>query len=553
MAWFPYLRRVVLGGVVAFAGLAALPLLAQTDPKDAGSAPAAKPASPADNNPENYVPKKHKMSAEELGRLRMLEIKSGAYRDAKAVAQAQTMVGPPLSDREKVQHALNRLSFGAKPGEVEKILAEGGTTDQWQSWAKQQLDPDKIDDSEMEKQVASKFPFLKMSIPELKKKFSYKGEEPTWRVLTKELPEAVVMREVLSKRQFKEVMCEFWRNHFCVDDSPQMANPRSWAASHYEEHVIRPNVFGKFKTMLYASATHPAMLDYLDNRVSKANNWNENYARELMELHTLGADHGYNDQDVVELSKVLTGWNYDANYNFSFMANWHQPGTKHVMGQTVPEGERGGQQMLLYLANHKNTADFISLKLCKYLINDDPPVSLVQKISSTFTRTDGDLAKVYQAIIFSPEFMDRANYRAKFKTPVEFVVSAARSVDAKVTDTADVCRTLARMGEDVYNCPDPTGYYDRAEAWLDSGVLTSRWDFSWDLLRGRIRGITPSPTLLSKYSAIKGDERHVQMVRDLIGDDIGDRTRMVLKEANDANDVPRMISLLIGSPSFQQQ
>jgi len=186
-------------------------------------------------------------------------------------------------------------------------------------------------------------------------------------------------------------------------------------------------------------------------------------------------------------------------------------------------------------------------------VNDAPPDTLVKKVTQVFKQTEGDLPKVYQAIVFSPEFVDRANYRAKFRTPYEFAVGAMRMVDAKVDNTGAVCKTLARMGQEVYNCPDPTGYYDRAEAWMDSGVLTSRWDFAWAMMRGSVNGVTPSKAVLDKYTAMKGDDRFVQMVRDFIGDDIGDRTRQVLKEAGDANDVPRMMSILLGSPSFQQQ
>jgi hypothetical protein len=558
------LRMACVAGAALALAVLSWPVFAQTSPGGAkpapvaAAAPATKPAASAaksyDGGVEGYEGlHKHRMTPEELGRLRMLEIKSGAFRDAKAAANSTSLVGPPLSDREKVQHALMRLSFGAKPGQVEKILMEGGTTDQWQSWAKQQLEPDKIDDSETDKYIASRFPWSKMTVAQLYEKFPYRGDGPTWEVLKKELPEMVVARETMSNRQFKEVMCEFWRNHFCVDNSPGEAKPRSWAAANYEETVIRPNVFGKFKNMLFASARSPAMLDYLDNRLSKAGNWNENYARELMELHTLGADRGYGNYDVQELSKVLTGWNYDKEYNFTFRADWHQPGDKRVLGVSIPNGYEGGERALYLLATHKNTAEFISTKLCKYLVNDNPPPALVAKVASVFMRTEGDLPKVYAAIIFSPEFVERANYRAKFKTPVEFVASAQRAVDAKVDDTYEDTRTLARMGEEVYNCPDPTGYYDAAEAWMDSGVLTTRWDYALQLMQGGIKGVRPSPAVIAKYAAMKGDERFVTMVRDLIGDDIGDKTRQSLKEASDANDIPRMIGILLGSPSFQQQ
>jgi len=160
---------------------------------------------------------------------------------------------------------------------------------------------------------------------------------------------------------------------------------------------------------------------------------------------------------------------------------------------------------------------------------------------------------VYQAILFDPEFVSRANYRAKFKTPFEFTMSALRAVDAKVDSGASTCQTLTRMGEEVYNCPDPTGYYDRAEAWMDAGVLTLRWDFSLDMVKGGVKGVAPSDKVIAKYAAMDPDTRFVTMVRDFIGDDIGDRTRQTLKEANDAKDYKRMVGVLLGSPSFQQQ
>src|SRR6476646_10694070 len=229
LSW-PVLAQTPAGG----AKPAAAPAAAAA-PATKPAASAAKPSSSNDGGVEGYEGlRKHRMTPAELGRLRMLEIKSGAFRDAKAAAGSTSLVGPPLSDREKVQHALMRLSLGAKPGQVEKILMEGGTTDQWQSWAKAQLEPDKIDDAEADKFIAKRFPWSKMNVAELYEKFPYRGEGPTWEVLKKELPEMVVAREAMSNRQFKEVMCEFWRNHFCVDNSPGEAKPRSWAAANYE-------------------------------------------------------------------------------------------------------------------------------------------------------------------------------------------------------------------------------------------------------------------------------------------------------------------------------
>ena len=340
---------------------------------------------------------------------------------------------------------------------------------------------------------------------------------------------------------------------FCIDNSPGEAKARSWAAVNYEEDVIRKNVFGKFKNMLFDSARHPAMLEYLDNCMSRANAWNENYAREVMELHTLGVDNGYNNYDVIELSKILTGWTFNkSNYSFEFKAGEHQPGTKTFLGVRIPEGYNGGEQALYMLATHRNTADFISRKLCQYLVNDAPPPTLVAKVSSVFMQTEGDLPKMYLAIVTSPEFVSRENYRAKFKTPFAFTVSALRATDSTIDDETATTEELKKMGQPIYNCQDPTGYYFKAESWLDSGVLTSRWDYSLSLLRGGVQGVKPSPAFVDHYKSMKVDDGLKSMVRDLIGDDIGDRTRLTLVKAASDNDYPQMLAILLGSPSFQQ-
>jgi uncharacterized protein (DUF1800 family) len=393
-----------------------------------------------------------------------------------------------------------------------------------------------------------------MSITEIRKNYPmYRGGESNSE-LRKELPESVVYRAMNSNRQFNEVICEFWRNHFCINQPITGGPDRSWTAPKYEEEVIRKYAFGKFKDMLYASATHPAMLDFLDNKVSRANAWNENYARELMELHTLGADRYYNEYDVLELSKVLTGWTYNRDFEFNFNAGWHQGGAKTVLRTQIPQGEMGGQQALLMLANHKGTADFIAEKLCRYLVNDNPPKELVKKVSRTFQKTKGDLPKVYEEIIFSDEFMQRGNYRSKFKTPLEFTVSAFRATGAKMEDGGMVLQTLDKMGQPIYDCTDPTGYYDVAESWMDSGVLTSRWDFCWKLIRGSVNGVEVPSSLLAKYDAIKTPEEKAKaMVGDLIGADIGERTRMILRAASEQGDSQRMMSIVLGSPDFQQQ
>jgi uncharacterized protein (DUF1800 family) len=294
------------------------------------------------------------------------------------------------------------------------------------------------------------------------------------------------------------------------------------------------------------------MLEYLDNYTSKANAWNENYAREVMELHTLGADRGYTEADVLELSKVLTGWTYDKDLKFVFRTDWHQGGTKKVLGRNMPGGKDGGEAALYMLATHSRTADFISEKLCRYLVNDNPPPSLVRKVSAVFRDSGGDLPKVYRAILTSPEFLERSNYRAKFKTPFEFTVSAIRATNAKLEDATDTCSVIAKMGQPIYDCDDPTGFYDQAEAWMDAGVLTSRWDYAWKMVRGSVRGVKVPEEFASKYAALPPTEARDKMAHDMIGADIGDRTAQSMTEAA-KGDRKRMLSILLGSPDFQQQ
>jgi len=496
---------------------------------------------------DDAPPPRRQLTPDELLRKRIAESLAGR-RDLRA-PKSETLRGPDLTDREKVAHVLNRLSYGATPGDVDDVIKNGG----WQAWAKRQLEGDKIDDADCDKIIAERFPWTKMTIAQLRDAYNGPGNRERMYQLHSQLPECVLTRAVLSKRQFKEVMCDFWRNHFCVDQPREEEKSRSWTDADYEQQVIRRYVFGKFGEMLYASARHPAMLEYLDNKLSKANSWNENYAREVMELHTLGADRGYGNLDVQELSKVLTGWRYDDNFNFIFDSSWHQPGVKHWLGMTIPQGYQGGLEALRVLATHPNTSEFISQKLCQYLVNDNPPPALVRKVAGVFRETQGDLPKVYWAIISSPEFLNQDNYRAKFKTPFQFTVSALRATAANVENAAEACQTVAKMGEPIYNCPDPTGYRDQAESWMDAGVLTTRWQFAWNVVRGAVSGVRVPEPFFNYYRRMKPAEAEQKMIEDLIGGDIGDRELAALKEAAVNQDVPRMTSILLGSPSFQQR
>jgi uncharacterized protein (DUF1800 family) len=506
---------------------------------------ALRAADAGSDDPNNPV--KRPATAEEKLRNRMNEALSGR-RDITA-PRSKTLIGPDLNEREKTMHVLDRMSFGATPGQVDEIMKNGG----WQAWVKTQMDPDHIDDATVTRIVPERFPFVKMSMAQLKHKYNGKEAREELSELKSQLPALVLTRAALSNKQFYEVMCDFWRNHFCVDQPGKYELTRSWTDVDYEQNVIRKHAFGKFGDMLFASARHPAMLEYLDNKLSYKNNWNENYAREVMELHTVGVDKGYRDIDVQELSKALTGWTYNGNFEFVFNEQEHQPGAKHWMGMSLPAGFDGGVIALRTLATSPATADFISLKLCRYLVNDNPPMTLVKKISSVFHSSNGDLPKVYEAIINSPEFMTRDNYRCKFKSPLFFTVSALRATQAKVDNTIATTEVLRKMGEPVYDCPDPTGYFDAAERWMDAGVLTSRWQYAWDLVRGSVDGVSLTDNFLNRYKGLKPEELQQKLIDDLLEGEVGDRELAALKETAPTGDLQRMISIVLGSPSFQQR
>ena len=553
------LRRKVsaaLFGCATLLWMAAVPARAQFSPPPAveENPDAEQKKSDKKDGPVKAFKKpktKSKISRAQAGKLRLLEMQALARSRAAAAPGSETLSGPPLEDREKVLQALNRMGFGPKPGEVEEILEMGA--DPWLVWAGYQIDPQSIDDDSVDSTVARRYPWTKMSLQEIKKNYPIPDRAEFQPQLRTELQQSVIYRAANSNRVFKEVMCEFWRNHLCVTVPEQDAAIRSITVPHYEENVIRKHAFGKFRNMLYASATHPAMLHYLDNYISRAGAWNENYARELMELHTMGADRGYTENDVLELTKVLTGWTYTPDLQFTFRQDWHQSGTKKWLKAQVPAGFKGGEMAIYSLTKHKNTATFIAEKLCRYLVNDNPSKDLINRVAAKFRSSDGDLPTVYWEIINSPEFMSRANYRAKFKTPFEFTVAALRNTDAQIESAEETTKLLAKMGQTIYNCDDPTGYYDTAESWMDAGVLTTRWDFAWNLVRGGIAGVKVPDDFFARYDQLGPEETRQLMTDDLIGSDLGDRTRGVVTEAAEQKDKRRMLSVILGAPDFQQQ
>ena len=298
-----------------------------------------------------------------------------------------------------------------------------------------------------------------------------------------------LLRAVYSERQLEEVLVDFWFNHFNVDARKIEERPVTAA---YEREVIRPHVLGRFRDLLGATAKSPAMLFYLDNWMSAApsaaktgppRGLNENYGRELLELHTLGVDGGYSQRDVVEVARCFTGWTMNDPHDglgFAFKPGMHDRGEKRVLGHKIRSGrgEEDGEQVLDTLARHPSTARFIASKLVRRFVADVPPPRLVDRASKTFRKTDGDLREVMRTILASPELRDRSVRRAKVKSPFEYVVSVLRATGADVRDPRPFVNTIAALGEPLYQSQPPTGYPDSGRAWINTGTLVARLNFA---------------------------------------------------------------------------
>lgn len=436
-------------------------------------------------------------------------------------------------------------------------------------------------------------------------------------VVQGELTQAKLLRAVYSERQLDEVMTDFWMNHFNIYINK--GAPEHYMLTAYERDVIRPHALGKLKDLLVATAKSPAMLFYLDNwqsigpdsdvakyggrqpgrgrfgrgpfgmmvyyspkplpqptpqqKAKRPSGLNENYAREIMELHTLGVDGGYTQKDVTELAKVLTGWTIDKPQQggeFKFDERRHEPGKKLVLGKEFKEGGEGeGMKALEMLAHHPSTAHFISKKLAMRFVSDDPPESLVQRMAQTFKETDGDIREVLRTMYHSPEFWAPEAYRAKVKTPLEFVVSAVRASGADVENPQALNQQLQKLGMPLYGMQPPTGYSMKADAWVNSAALLNRMNFGLALAAGRLPGIQWNPLATIDDTQLPGDATGTlaRFENTLLDGDVSKQTHTtILKQLDDPqaaarNNVPaaqgtnmRLIAgLLLGSPEFQRR
>ncbi|HSZ15712.1 MAG TPA: DUF1800 domain-containing protein [Terracidiphilus sp.] len=338
------------------------------------------------------------------------------------------------------------------------------------------------------------------------------------RLVVEELTAQRLTRDIYSTAQLQEVMTDFWMNHFNVYLRKNEATPYYLVS--YERDVIRPLALGKFEDLLEATAHSPAMLLYLDNSESIGpdspaaeraqiaaarrpgnpkkvrQGLNENYARELMELHTVGVNGGYTQADVTQVARILTGWTVERPQRgggFEFDPNRHEPGTKKALGQKFKDhGEMEGRELLHFLATRPATAQFLSRKLAVRFVSDDPPQALIDRMAKTYLSSGGDISAVLRTLYHSPEFWSTTVYRAKVKTPIEFVVSAVRASDAQIDNLRPIANELRTLGMPLYGCVPPTGYNWQSSAWVSTGALVDRMNFSLSLAANRLPGITAS-------------------------------------------------------------
>jgi len=563
-----------------------------------------------------------------------------------------------LTEQQRIVHVLNRLGFGARPGDVERVKAMG-----LENYINQQLNPEKISDSLAESKLAD-LSTLNMSTAELYGKYPQPGQllrqlqargmlpenlaearenrvkgganakpgeeamsgpkapknnqtqppanplenekyreaiqkyyrenglQQPQRIIA-ELQASRILRAVYSERQLQEVMVDFWTNHFNV-----FANKGAdrWLLTSYDRDTIRPFAMAKFSQLLEATAKSPAMLFYLDNFQSvspdanaggrlrpqqQRRGINENYARELMELHTLGVDGGYTQKDVQEVARCFTGWTIfqprggaaaanavmprDGERNprmgdamrrtagtFFFNMRAHDDGEKTVLGHKIPSGGgmKDGLMVLDILAHHPSTAKFIATKLVRHFVSDNPPPALVDRVAETFIKTDGDIRETLKTIFFSKEFNSTEAYRVKIKRPFELVVSAIRTLGADTNGGPGTHQWIARMGEPLYGFQTPNGYSDSAESWVNTGGLLERMNFGLALASNRVQGTKVN---LAKAD---GDQSKVldEYLKTILAGEISASTKEALmKQLGQSDPATKVVGLILGTPEFQRQ
>lgn len=527
----------------------------------------------------------------------------------------------PLSPRDSAFHLLNRLAWGPTPGQVDAVIREGAM-----AWLERQLGVTQVDDPRLSATLSRRYPVLERSQADMVELFVAQqqqqaaarrspgdpmptpGTPPTpgarppqrsdLRELGAQTQQLVLARAVASEHQAAEVLVDFWFNHFNVFYGKGLVRPYLHS---YVEEAIRPNALGKFENLLIATARHPAMLFYLDNAQSVAEGAvppnlqrlqqarrqlrrpgqaaradslmrmaqermptgiNENYARELLELHTLGVDGGYTQKDIEETARILTGWGIarpGQGAGFVFSAWAHDRGAKQVLGMEFPAGggEDEGLRLLRALALHPATMHHVSAKLCGRLVADAAPDGCIDDAVAAWRRSGGEIREVVRAVVRSQDFWAAANVGSKVKTPLEFVVSAVRAVGGTVDDTPRLSAAVTRLGQPTYLKTEPTGYPETQQDWVNSGALLNRMNLAMALAAGRLPGVTVN--LESVIPRTTDPEALLDAIdARLFGGKLSRNTRLAITaELADIRDPQTMramaLGLALGGPEFQRQ
>ncbi len=494
-----------------------------------------------------------------------------------------------LTPDQQAAHALSRLAFGARPGDVQRVKAIGVDR-----WIAQQLRPESIRNDANDRLISLAFPSVQRTAAQLfeeappanalRRQARRNGDSIMTRADSAMLREAAraaravvgdvigarVARAVASERQLEEVMVDFWLNHFTVFAGKNVVR---YYLADYERESIRPHVLGNFRELLGAVAKSPAMLLYLDNAQSVADSTqptlggrfgqagarrgrlarrpqaaprldsmrarmprglNENYARELLELHTLGVDGGYTQKDVIEVARALTGWTVPGARQgaggFRFVPQLHDAGEKHVLGRRLGAGRgvEDAEDVLDIVAQHRATARHIAHKLAVRFVSDAPAAALVERAAATFTRTRGDIREVLRTIVTSDEFFSRAAYRAKIKSPFEVVVSALRALGAAADTSPRTAGVVALLGQPIYGHQAPNGWPETGEAWLNTGAILNRINFALAAAAGRIPGASARDWAGDSIARLTRDAQIDIVVATLLGGNASAATREVL-------------------------
>ena len=532
----------------------------------------------------------------------------------------------PLTGDAKILNAINRLTFGPRPGDVAAVKKLG-----FGRWIDAQINAGSLDDSALETELsalklldespalltlayrgyqgkirraleerarveAGKAPKANAKTTELTAREEQTIQEmkdagvdiTTSLQAMGELTAAKLARATDSKRQLQEVLTDFWGNHFNVDINKQTVFALKLSD---DREAIRPHVMGTFRELLGASAHSPAMLIYLDNAKSTVEftnrrtqktrgGLNENYGREIMELHTLGVDGGYTQKDVTEVARCFTGWSVDDKGEFIFRARAHDDGEKSVLGHTIPAGggQKDGEMVLDILASNSATAQHIAFQLCQRFIADEPPTSAVDAVARAFTQSGGDLKTVYRALFDTPEFNSAGAYRAKIKSPLEFAVSAVRALDgsfalpdpdnprqrlwlmqigrsARNRNNGDsklprrpLATEIAAMGQPLWGYQAPTGYSENSREWVSASALIARLNFALALTTGRIGDVALGKDTFRNASV-------AQVAGDLLSEPLSAQSLATIQDEIQATpgDGAKLRALILGSPEFQRR